>query len=556
MALPTKEDISLAIERPGAIKATELEGYSPVSGIIGPESYSGGFCIVFPFTKGRDKKAVRIWHQEIGNIQERYKLLSNDIKHCHVKSLIGIEYVEAGLTVEASDIDLTVMEWIEGKSLKDYISSIFTSNSSDTDKKRDIKSLADELECVFKEMHTKGFSHGDLQHENIIITNNGNPLFIDYDCFYTPSMGTSFEQTTSGYNGYQHPSRFTRQYVSNKKTDYFSELILALSIRAIANDFSLWRITEGLDYSLLLTPEDFKDLQASSTCQKIRAAGDVKCNQLLDILDDYLKKDSIDELEPYDVLLDRLNVTFKASKNLIKKGSSAVINWKIADCKDVSITEGDSILSSGKKSGSITVKPVETTEYVLHLSYCGGAESNRTLTIEVQPEAEGTFICDKQFVFPGVPFVLEWSVKNAIKVELNGQAVNHTDKKYFKDGIDKETVFELEITDHFGSRTLKTIVKMLPIPLIKSILLPTPNINLMVNIQVMQPLSVNWSRFDSESLNKVSQEYLVVEPEEIDILKPLPVFVEGPKEMGRTKALTFFNKVLHKVLHKNGKSKN
>lgn len=97
MALPTKEDISLAIERPGAIKATELEGYSPVSGIIGPESYSGGFCIVFPFVKGRDKKAVRIWHQEIDNIQERYKLLSKDTKHCHIKSLIGIEYVEAGL---------------------------------------------------------------------------------------------------------------------------------------------------------------------------------------------------------------------------------------------------------------------------------------------------------------------------------------------------------------------------------------------------------------------------------------------------------------------------
>lgn len=552
MALPTKEDISLAIERPGAIKATELEGYSPVSGIIGPESYSGGFCIVFPFVKGRDKKAVRIWHQEIDNIQERYKLLSKDTKHCHIKSLIGIEYVEAGLTVDASDIDLTLMEWIEGKPLKDYISSIFASNRSDTDKKRDIKSLADELEGVFKKMHAKGFSHGDLQHENIIITNNGNPRFIDYDCFYTPSMGTSFVQTTSGYNGYQHPSRFTRQYVSNEKADYFSELILVLSIRAIANDFSLWQITEDLDYALILTPEDFKDLQASSTCQKIRATGDVKCNQLLDILADYLKKDSIDELESYDVLLDRLNITFEVSKSFIKKGSSAVIKWKIGDCKEVSISKGESILSSGKKSGSITVTPTETTEYVLHLSYDSGAETNRTLTIEVHPEAEGTFTCDKKYVFPGVPFVLEWSVKNAIKVELNGQTVNHIDKRVFKNGVDKETAFVLNITDHFGSRALRTVVKMLPMPFIKSILVPTPNINLTVNIQMARPLSINMPRFDVESQSNTLRNNLAIGPEERDILKPDPSFVEGYDERGGSKLLTF----IKKLLHKNGKHKN
>lgn len=552
MALPTKEDISLAIERPGAIKATELEGYSPVSGIIGPESYSGGFCIVFPFVKGRDKKAVRIWHQEIDNIQKRYKLLSKDTKHCHIKSLIGIEYVEAGLTVDASDIDLTLMEWIEGKPLKDYISSIFASNRSDTDKKRDIKSLADELEGVFKRMHAKGFSHGDLQHENIIITNNGNPRFIDYDCFYTPSMGTSFVQTTSGYNGYQHPSRFTRQYVSNEKADYFSELILVLSLRAIANDFSLWKITEDLDYALILTPEDFKDLQVSSTCQKIRAVGDIKCNQLLDILDDYLKKDSIDELESYDVLLDRLNITFEVSKSLIKKGSSAVIKWKIGDCKEVSISEGESILSSGKKSGSITVTPTETTEYVLHLSYDGGAETNRALTIEVHPEAEGTFTCDKKYAFPGVPFVLEWSVKNAIKVELNGQTVNHADKKFFKNGVDKETTFVLNITDHFGGRALRTVVKMLPMPLIKSILVPTPNINLTVNIQMARPLSINVPRFDAESQSNTLRNNLAIGPEEKDILKPDLSFVEGYDERGGSKLLTF----IKKLLHKNGKHNN
>lgn len=306
MALPTKEEISLAIERPEAIKSSELEGYVPVSGIIGPESYSGGFCIVFPFVKGRNKKAVRIWHQEIDNIQERYKLLSKDTKHCHIKSLISIEYVESGLTVGDSDIDLTLMEWIDGKPLKAYLSSIIKSDKSESIKREDIKALANGLKSVFKEMHAAGFSHGDLQHENIIVTDKGELRLIDYDCFYTPSMGTSFVQTTSGYKGYQHPSRFIKQYVSNGKTDYFSELILFLSIWAIANDFSLLDISEGLDYALIFTPEDFIDLRNSSTYKRIRAERDDTCNLLLDILADYLKKDDINQLEPFDVLMERM----------------------------------------------------------------------------------------------------------------------------------------------------------------------------------------------------------------------------------------------------------
>ncbi len=533
MSLPTKEDISVAIESSGAIKASELEGYSPVPGIIGPESYSGGFCIVFPFVKGRDKKAVRIWHQEIDNIQERYKLLSKDTKHCHVKSIIGIEYVEGGMTVDGTDIDLTLMDWIEGKPLKDYISSILSSNKSEQDQKKAIRALADDLEEIFKKMHVRKFSHGDLQHDNIIITNNGSPRFIDYDSFYTPSMGMSFYQTTSGYNGYQHPSRFSRQYLSNEKADFFSELILALSLRAISNDFTLWDITEDLDYSLILTPEDFYDLQASKTCQRIRAIGDVKCNQLLDILADYLKKDSIDDLESFDVLLDRLNITFECTKNLIKKGTSSEIRWKIGDCKEVTVTSGDQVLSTSKKKGAITVSPSETTDYELHLTYDSGAETSRTLTIEVYPEAKGVFTCDKQYVFPGVPFVLEWAVENAVKVELNGQSVQHKDKKYYTKGVDNETEYVLSITDHFGTRSLKIVVKMLPMPMVKEILIPKPNINVTLNIQSSFPSFLDTKITTVDINNENGKSLFVEEPEKKGILVGLPTFTKSISKVSK-----------------------
>lgn len=374
MALPTKEEISLAIERPEAIKTSELEGYVPMSGIIGPESYSGGFCIVFPFVKGLDKKAVRIWHQEIDNIQERYKLLTKDTKHCRIKSLISIEYIESGLTVGASDIDLTLMEWIEGKPLKAYLSSIIKSDKSESTKREDIKALANELKSVFKEMHAAGFSHGDLQHENIIVTDKGELRLIDYDCFYTPSMGTSFIQTTSGYKGYQHPSRFIKQYVSNGKTDYFSELILFLSIWAIANDFSLLDISEGLDYALIFTPEDFIDLRNSSTYKRIRAERDDTCNILLDILADYLKKDDINQLEPFDVIMERM--TKAPLKSVGRKTNSTASASRTGCVKNAESTR----LNEGKKDKEKKAKEEAEKECLKELGAWMIASRNNTST--------------------------------------------------------------------------------------------------------------------------------------------------------------------------------
>lgn len=421
MALPTKEEIALAIERPKAIKTSELEGYVPVSGIIGPDSYSGGFCIVFPFVKGQNKKAVRIWHQEIDNIQARYKLLTKDIKHCRIKSLISIEYIESGLTVGASDIDLTLMAWIEGKPLKAYLSSIINSDKPELTKRKDIKALANDLKSVFKEMHAAGFSHGDLQHENIIVTDKGELRLIDYDCFYTPSMGTSFIQTTSGYKGYQHPSRFIKQYVSNGKTDYFSELILFLSILAVANDFSLLDIAEDLDYAFIFTPEDFKDLQNSSTYKKVKEERDDTCNLLLDILSDYLKKDDINQLEPFDVIMERMTKTPEIKSFTFSPPDGFYIEDKIELSWN---TEGaTTVFLDGKeiKSNNCTrtLFLIGRNSFTLKASN-GFKEVEKTLFINVfsLPEICLSANCTVLRKDTFEKSILSWSVNNAYKVFL------------------------------------------------------------------------------------------------------------------------------------------
>lgn len=304
MALPTKEEISVAIESEYSLRAIELSGYEPVPGIIGPESYSGGFCVVFPFVKGRQRKAVRVWHQEIDKIKERYRLLSQDFKRLKNNALLSFEYVEKGLNVKGQLLDITIMDWVEGYPLKNYILDIVHDTRSKKEKSQAILELAGKLRDAFENMHKLGLSHGDLQHDNIIITGDGAPRFIDYDCFYSPSMGSRFHQTTAGYHGYQHPSRFKRSYISNEKSDYFSELVIYTCLIAIAEEPSLvdryniseseWMLFSGEDLNNFLDSKVYKDL--SKLSEDVQ-----KC---LTIISNYLSKDDINDLEPFVNFLD------------------------------------------------------------------------------------------------------------------------------------------------------------------------------------------------------------------------------------------------------------
>lgn len=487
MALPTKSDITKAIETAGSLQVPFLKNFTPVEGIVGPESYCGGFCIVFPFSKNKEKKAVRIWFDEIENIRERYRILSAELNKSKIKSLVRIDYIEKGLKVGGEDIDLTVMDWIEGKSLKDYISSIIESSYSDIHKKEKILNLAKNLEDVFEDMHKKRFSHGDLHHDNIIIDKNGYPFFIDYDCFYTPSMRKNYYQSTEGYDGYQHPSRFKKKYISNEKADYFSELIIILSLYAISNDFSLWTNVDESDYSLIFLKKDFECLNKSKVWHKIKSQGDEICNELLNVLELYLERDSIDDLEPYTEIIDQQNITFTSNKSIIKHGASVVINWEVKKCKELLVLSDKKLLSRANLKGSITVSPQKTTKYYLKIIYENGRETCLPLKIEVFPEASGNFTSDKKYVFPTVPFSLQWSILNADEVYLNGKEVAHRDNVIIQNGIETDSKYVLTIVDKFGKKDLELTIKVLPLPQIKTILVPAPDIKRNVGIIYQAP---------------------------------------------------------------------
>ena len=217
-------------------------------------AYAGGFSVVFPYedTQG-GKWAFRCWHSDVNNSQKRYELIAEAIQNAHLDFLCGFEYVEKGINVEGSIYPTTRMRWIDGVTIKDYICQ--NKNSKDL-----LISLADNFLKMTSELHKLSLAHGDLQHGNILVDKNHHLFLVDYDSFYCPQLKGE-EDTVTGLPDYQHPARMKNKVVS-EKLDYFSELVIYLSILAIAEDPSLiekYRV-EDAD-RLLFVKEDYEDIK-------------------------------------------------------------------------------------------------------------------------------------------------------------------------------------------------------------------------------------------------------------------------------------------------------
>lgn len=313
MMLPSIEEIKNTISESSNILIPKLNGYYPVPGILGPEQYPGGFSIVFPFTNGTDKKALRIWHKEIPEIKKRTSQISNYLSQQHqLKYFINYEYVSNAIKFESGiKLDAVLMDWGEGLTLKDYIDTLIHSNINEQSKQNQLLDLARAFFEMFTDLHEVKISHGDLQHGNILIKESNKIKLIDYDSLYVPTMGSQVTQVTSGLSGYQHPSRCISHY-STERNDYFSELVIITSLLYLSEDLSVWEDFSVMadDYSLLFNSKDYSDFLNS----KIYKRGIIKSKTLhflLDQINQALTLSDIERLSPIEDIVSRAGIDWK-----------------------------------------------------------------------------------------------------------------------------------------------------------------------------------------------------------------------------------------------------
>ena len=220
-------------------------------------SAAGGFACVFQYETFTPQKlwAVRCFLKSTSTVANHYSKVSSRLPTIPCSSyFVECSFLDQGIRVDGNLYPIVKMEWAEGKDLRTFIrDNLNNSNQLDL--------LAQAWVKLSKDLIDNGMAHGDLQHGNIIIdeTNGVNIKLIDYDGFYFSVDGNGIKDEIKGIPDYQHP---LRKSLPNQclEIDFFPELVIYLSIIAIAEDPQLWN-NYNLDKTerLLFSVADFQD---------------------------------------------------------------------------------------------------------------------------------------------------------------------------------------------------------------------------------------------------------------------------------------------------------
>ncbi|WP_165157534.1 protein kinase family protein [Parabacteroides sp. ZJ-118] len=288
MPLPTIPDYSTCIKTPALVHPSVLKDGHPIEKGVRLIKYSGGFCVVFPYQTPSKKYAVRCWHAEVSDAKRRTQVIADTLKKVGLPYFVGIEFYEDGIMTPQGMQPLVVMDWVEAESLKRFLSEHITEASI-------IGRIAENFKRMVADLHANHLSHGDLQHGNIMVKSDCSLILVDYDSMYVPNL-KGMPDEIKGLVGYQHESRWKNKNVS-EKADYFSELVIYTSLKALAKMPSLWADLNMEDTdTLLFSGEDIQSHGTSNIFRLLKA--DSELAPLVDKLCEFMAKSSIDELCP------------------------------------------------------------------------------------------------------------------------------------------------------------------------------------------------------------------------------------------------------------------
>lgn len=180
-------------------------------------------------------------------------------------------------------------------------------------------------------------------------------------------------------------------------------------------------------------------------------------------------------------------INFNADKPKLRRGkdSSVFLSWNIKNVSSSVLKYGDNSISIGE-NGEITIEQNDNTNYFIEVvALDGKTVFSKELAINVFDECEIDFTADKYYIFPTIPVTLTWIVKNAKKVWLDKEDVEATGTKIIEP--EKAVTIVLSAEDEFGVKEKQIDIGMLPIPQVKALLVPTPNIVSNMSITIKQP---------------------------------------------------------------------
>ena len=217
---------------------------------------SGNFAVVFKMKDESSGKlyAVKCFLKEQEGRDIAYQQITDELEYVSSNYLCSIKYFQKELFVDStvsSDTEFPVllMDWVEGVTLDKYVHQHISDKYA-------LQLITYQFCRMAAWLMSQPFAHGDLKPDNILVTEDGALVLVDYDGMYVPAMQGQ-KARELGSPDYRHPLRTEDCF--NEHIDDFPLALIGMSLKAIALDTSLLQNNARSD-SLLLSESDFHNI--------------------------------------------------------------------------------------------------------------------------------------------------------------------------------------------------------------------------------------------------------------------------------------------------------
>ena len=217
---------------------------------------SGNFAVVFKMKDESSGKlyAVKCFLREQEGRDIAYQQITDELEYVSSNYLCSIRYFQKELFVDStvsSDTEFPVllMDWVEGVTLDKYVHQHISDKYA-------LQLVTYQFCRMAAWLMSQPFAHGDLKPDNILVTEDGALVLVDYDGMYVPAMQGQ-KARELGSPDYRHPLRTEDCF--NEHIDDFPLALIGMSLKAIALDTSLLQNNAKTD-SLLFSESDFQDI--------------------------------------------------------------------------------------------------------------------------------------------------------------------------------------------------------------------------------------------------------------------------------------------------------
>ena len=201
-AFPAAGDYYKAVQAPArCFTVPKLQAAEFVWDSLGPTLARGSSAVVFQAAIEGRPQALRCYIREDASSRDRYSALDAYLAGHDLSPYVsGTTWLDGAITVNRTTWPVLTMAWIDGRTLNEYVDFLVTGSNAAA-----LATLAGRWRELVALLQRSEFAHGDLQHGNVMVDQDGQLRLVDFDGVWIPQLAGQAPPTEFGHPNYQHP---------------------------------------------------------------------------------------------------------------------------------------------------------------------------------------------------------------------------------------------------------------------------------------------------------------------------------------------------------------